>query len=142
MASVDSTSSSVSGRLRSGDLLHAGLAVALLLGELYFSRFLQLACHFTLFHHIPTSHQNIALLVWSTFMAACGWGNLFIMFVETCFYALCTFFTPFASVSLMPIWVGGSLLSQQIHTCFLLLHTSIGCSLLLQPHRSLTKPKS
>lgn len=32
MASVDSTGSSVSGRLRSGDLLHAGLAVALLLG--------------------------------------------------------------------------------------------------------------
>ncbi|XP_030600155.1 sodium channel subunit beta-4-like [Archocentrus centrarchus] len=32
MASVDSTGSNVSGRLRSGDLLHAGLAVALLLG--------------------------------------------------------------------------------------------------------------
>ncbi|KAG7226085.1 hypothetical protein INR49_018696 [Caranx melampygus] len=32
MASVDSAGSSVSGRLRSGDLLHAGLAVALLLG--------------------------------------------------------------------------------------------------------------
>ncbi|KAM6932314.1 sodium channel regulatory subunit beta-4-like isoform 1-T1 [Lycodopsis pacificus] len=32
MASVDSTGSSVSGRLRSGDLLHTGLAVALLLG--------------------------------------------------------------------------------------------------------------
>ncbi|XP_069003975.1 sodium channel subunit beta-4-like [Embiotoca jacksoni] len=32
MASVDSTGSSVSGRLRSGDLLHAGLVVALLLG--------------------------------------------------------------------------------------------------------------
>ncbi|XP_067450553.1 sodium channel subunit beta-4-like isoform X1 [Thunnus thynnus] len=32
MASVDSTGSSVSRRLRSGDLLHAGLAVALLLG--------------------------------------------------------------------------------------------------------------
>lgn len=32
MASVDSTGSSVSGRLRSGDLLQAGLAVALLLG--------------------------------------------------------------------------------------------------------------
>lgn len=32
MASVDSTGSSVSSRLRSGDLLHAGLAVALLLG--------------------------------------------------------------------------------------------------------------
>ena len=35
MASVDSTGSSVSGRMRSGDLLHAGLAVVLLLGELY-----------------------------------------------------------------------------------------------------------
>ncbi|XP_028275947.1 sodium channel, voltage-gated, type IV, beta a [Parambassis ranga] len=32
MASADSTGSSVSGRLRSGDLLHAGVAVALLLG--------------------------------------------------------------------------------------------------------------
>ncbi|XP_062275583.1 sodium channel subunit beta-4-like [Scomber scombrus] len=32
MASVDSTGLIVSGRLRSGDLLHAGLAVALLLG--------------------------------------------------------------------------------------------------------------
>ncbi|KAG7480036.1 sodium channel subunit beta-4 [Solea senegalensis] len=32
MASVDSTTLSVSGRLRSGDLLHAGLAVILLLG--------------------------------------------------------------------------------------------------------------
>ncbi|XP_026189162.1 sodium channel subunit beta-4 [Mastacembelus armatus] len=32
MASEDSTGSSVSGRLRSGDLLHAALAVALLLG--------------------------------------------------------------------------------------------------------------
>ncbi|XP_068441219.1 sodium channel subunit beta-4-like [Clinocottus analis] len=32
MASVDRTSSSVSGRLSPGDLLHAGLAVALLLG--------------------------------------------------------------------------------------------------------------
>ncbi|KAM9359243.1 sodium channel, voltage-gated, type IV, beta a [Symphorus nematophorus] len=32
MASMDSTGSSVSGRLRSGDILHAGLAVALLLG--------------------------------------------------------------------------------------------------------------
>lgn len=32
MASVDSTGSSVSSRLRSGDVLHAGLAVALLLG--------------------------------------------------------------------------------------------------------------
>lgn len=32
MASVDNTGSSVSGRLRSGDLLQAGLAVALLLG--------------------------------------------------------------------------------------------------------------
>ncbi|XP_020499029.1 sodium channel subunit beta-4 [Labrus bergylta] len=32
MASVDSDGSSVSGRKRSGDLLHAGLAVALLLG--------------------------------------------------------------------------------------------------------------
>ncbi|XP_029963954.1 sodium channel subunit beta-4 isoform X2 [Salarias fasciatus] len=32
MASVDGTGASVSGRLRSGDLLHAGLAVALLLG--------------------------------------------------------------------------------------------------------------
>ncbi|XP_041850451.1 sodium channel, voltage-gated, type IV, beta a [Melanotaenia boesemani] len=32
MASVDSTGSSVSSRLRSGDLLHAGLVVALLLG--------------------------------------------------------------------------------------------------------------
>ncbi|XP_051252852.1 sodium channel, voltage-gated, type IV, beta a [Dicentrarchus labrax] len=32
MASVDSTGSGVSGRLRSGDLLHAGLVVALLLG--------------------------------------------------------------------------------------------------------------
>uniref|UniRef100_A0A1A8S2E6 Sodium channel, voltage-gated, type IV, beta a n=2 Tax=Nothobranchius TaxID=28779 RepID=A0A1A8S2E6_9TELE len=32
MASMDSTGSSVSGRLRSGDLLHAGLAVVLLLG--------------------------------------------------------------------------------------------------------------
>lgn len=32
MASVDSTGSSVSGRLRSGDLLHAGLVVTLLLG--------------------------------------------------------------------------------------------------------------
>ncbi|XP_022070350.1 sodium channel, voltage-gated, type IV, beta a [Acanthochromis polyacanthus] len=32
MASVDSTGSGVSGRLRSGDLLQAGLAVALLLG--------------------------------------------------------------------------------------------------------------
>lgn len=32
MASVDSTGSSASGRLRSGDLLHAGLAVVLLLG--------------------------------------------------------------------------------------------------------------
>lgn len=33
MASVDSTGWNVSGRLRSGDLLYAGLAVALLLGE-------------------------------------------------------------------------------------------------------------
>ncbi|XP_029374278.1 sodium channel, voltage-gated, type IV, beta a [Echeneis naucrates] len=32
MASVDNAGSNVSGRLRSGDLLHAGLAVALLLG--------------------------------------------------------------------------------------------------------------
>ncbi|CAN9511560.1 unnamed protein product [Ophioblennius macclurei] len=32
MASVDGTGTSVSGRLKSGDLLHAGLAVALLLG--------------------------------------------------------------------------------------------------------------
>ncbi|XP_015245200.1 PREDICTED: sodium channel subunit beta-4-like [Cyprinodon variegatus] len=32
MASVDSTGSSVSGRLRSGDLIHAGLAAVLLLG--------------------------------------------------------------------------------------------------------------
>ncbi|XP_074497807.1 sodium channel regulatory subunit beta-4-like [Sebastes fasciatus] len=32
MASVDSTGSSVSGRLRSGDLLHTGLALALLFG--------------------------------------------------------------------------------------------------------------
>lgn len=32
MASVDSTGTSVSGQLRSGDLLHAGLAIALLLG--------------------------------------------------------------------------------------------------------------
>ncbi|KAF7656498.1 hypothetical protein LDENG_00040230 [Lucifuga dentata] len=32
MASADSTGPSVSGRLKSGDLLHAGLAVALLLG--------------------------------------------------------------------------------------------------------------
>ncbi|KAK5868330.1 hypothetical protein PBY51_009357 [Eleginops maclovinus] len=32
MASVDSTGSSVSGRLRSGDILHTGLIVALLLG--------------------------------------------------------------------------------------------------------------
>ncbi|XP_056140006.1 sodium channel, voltage-gated, type IV, beta a [Lampris incognitus] len=32
MASVDSTGSSISSRLRSGDLLHAGLAVTLLLG--------------------------------------------------------------------------------------------------------------
>ncbi|XP_072248798.1 sodium channel regulatory subunit beta-4-like [Leuresthes tenuis] len=32
MASVDSTGSSVSSRMRSGDLLHAGLAVVLLLG--------------------------------------------------------------------------------------------------------------
>lgn len=32
MASVDSTGPSVSGRLRSGDLLHTGVAVALLLG--------------------------------------------------------------------------------------------------------------
>lgn len=32
MASMDSTGSNVPGRLRSGDLLHAGLAVALLLG--------------------------------------------------------------------------------------------------------------
>lgn len=32
MASVDSTGSNVSGRLRSGDLLHAGLAIVLLLG--------------------------------------------------------------------------------------------------------------
>ncbi|XP_062275552.1 sodium channel subunit beta-4-like [Scomber scombrus] len=32
MASVDSIGSSVSGRLRSGDVLHAGLALALLLG--------------------------------------------------------------------------------------------------------------
>ncbi|XP_070762495.1 sodium channel regulatory subunit beta-4-like [Enoplosus armatus] len=32
MASVDGTGSSASGRLRSGDLLHAGLVVALLLG--------------------------------------------------------------------------------------------------------------
>ncbi|XP_074536031.1 sodium channel, voltage-gated, type IV, beta a [Halichoeres trimaculatus] len=32
MASMDSTGSNVSGRLRSGDLLHAGLAIALLLG--------------------------------------------------------------------------------------------------------------
>lgn len=32
MASVDGTGTSVCGRLRSGDLLHAGLAVALLLG--------------------------------------------------------------------------------------------------------------
>lgn len=44
MASVDSTGSSVYGRLRSGDLLHAGLAVALLLGELYFSLYLYLPC--------------------------------------------------------------------------------------------------
>lgn len=40
MASADSTGSSVSGRLRSGDLLHAGVAVALLLGELYSSLYL------------------------------------------------------------------------------------------------------
>lgn len=33
MASVKSTGWNVSGRLRSGDLLYAGLAVALLLGE-------------------------------------------------------------------------------------------------------------
>lgn len=50
MASVDSTGSSVSGRLRSGDLLHAGLVVALLLGELYFSLYPQLPCHSSLFH--------------------------------------------------------------------------------------------
>lgn len=58
MASVDSTGSSVPGRLRSGDLLHAGLTVVLLLGELYFSLCLWLVIpHMsTIYLHITAEH--------------------------------------------------------------------------------------
>lgn len=54
MASVDSTGSSVSGRLRSGDLIHAGLAAVLLLGELDATHFIHLVtlCSFS----FPPAH--------------------------------------------------------------------------------------
>lgn len=94
MASVDSTGSSVSGRLRSGDLLHAGLAVALLLGELYFSLYLYLARHSTLYLYIPTLRQNIVLL---SPCQALSWqleagGNPPVYTSQLVCIALCTFF--------------------------------------------------
>lgn len=60
MASVDSSGSSASGRLRSGDLLHAGLAVVLLLGEFYFSTF---RCNPSLLHRGSAIHWSSGLFL-------------------------------------------------------------------------------
>lgn len=110
MASVDSSGSSVSGRLRSGDLLHAGLAVALLLGELSYSLCLQLPCHPSLLHYISTFHQNVVLLS-SAYTPACDWVNPFSFSIHsnlfpchlnlpslTCFFFFFFFFSPIVSV--------------------------------------------
>lgn len=110
MASVDSSGSSVSGRLRSGDLLHAGLAVALLLGELSYSLCLQLPCNPSLLHYISTFHQNVVLLS-SAYTPACDWVNPFSFSIHsnlfpchlnlpslTCFFFFFFFFSPIVSV--------------------------------------------